>query len=644
MNQTLSVTFTAPPVIADHPWLRLEQVGIKPDTATIAEAADLVNQAYQLDSCGITGQEGTPVDQSKFQEIVRDTFDLSLCDSNPNGDTMAQVKVIISDPSAPYVLRLSPGATIEQARMIEEEVSIRLKVENKSGITLPWPVIGAPVMAWEGSVYGEGGMIPGPDIDRSGTVLNFGVPVTGIISAQYLTRYYLVDIDYPGDTCHALCFALHLVAALDLQRPAAQGTAGDWQKYCNPQIKWIFPIPDITCYEMIEMSWRCECDTNQESRNVTIKRSVPCPDGFAQWGMIPGEYKIGDRYEIAGYEYCPDLTTSYGAVDLSDPDYYAQICCHAPTNITLPKCSTVTSKNTGGAGIKNGEDFYRKIYGPNTKFVPVSPSDGDCGVTETTQLVIQQNCCDGVLPIYWDYDNSAEVIADNSKALVVVTGGQAPYTWQVRGSGFWANEAHTWRDVETDVPYLWIYTENACGSCYIWANDGCSDTAGLVRAANGVWAGDCIANYWSDISVDISLSDALHTFSMPVVYKCNICGGDTYTVGGGVYTVIDTYIGSPFSLDHNPVGMMVWLELSQVWSTWDNNYDYDSDCYGTLGSFWFNTYKALYTDWMAATAGMAARGIPPNLYPSDYAPNGPSDIVDMLCYDDPNAIPCQWVC
>ena len=488
---SLTIAFSGPPAAIDHNWIRLVQIGLKPSQATIGETADLVDAAYRTDPCNKPAQT-TPVDQQGFQAAVKKTFDLSLCDIDPDGRTHVQLQVILNDPAEPYALRLDPGATIIQSAAVDEEVSLRLPVSKQSSLVLPYPVTGgSPIFGWAGdTAYGPGGLVIAPDIARDGNTLVFDADYTGIVTAEYLTRYFQVDITFPGDQdCRARCFSMGLAAELDLQRPESQGTLNDWEKYCNPQTKWVFRPPEgVTCYEEVNLSYRCECDTNQESRSITIRRGVPCPDGFITWGIEPGDYKIGDKYEIAGYEYCQDLAVNYGSQDLSDPDFYKQMCCNPPPQgLALPHCATVTLKNPGGAALENGEDYYRKLYGPNTRFVPVAPADGDCGTMEITQDVYQHNCCDGVIPIYFDEADSTEIIADNSKGLITVTGGRAPYHWQVRGSGFWANEACTWRDVETDTPFLWIYTKDSCGPCYVWCNDGCSDQSWLIRSAVGQW-------------------------------------------------------------------------------------------------------------------------------------------------------------
>ena len=487
--QSLNLVFAAKKQVEDTAWVRLEQVGLKTVTATIGQTAELVNGIYQIAPCHpnpVTAGESLTKD--KFQTLVKNTFDLSLCDTNPNGNTPIQIRVILSDPAVTYALHLSdPNTIIGSTTVIEEVVSLRLTIQDVDHLVLPWPVMGAINLGWAGAVFNNNGYVYDPPVILNGNTINFSEELTGIVTAEYKTKYYIIDITLVSeDQCRALCFYQGLVGELDIVKPESQGSLSEWQQYCNPQDKWIFPIPNVTCYEDIELSWRCECDTNQEIRNVTIQQDVECPAGFAEWGMEPGAYKIGDRYEIAGYEHCPDLVTNYGALDLSDPDYYMQTCCEAP-KVSLPNCRTVVSKFYGGVSIENGEAYYLDIYGQGTKIIPVSPTDGDCGIVETTQVVIAKDCCDGVTPIYFDEANSTEIIADNSKGLVKVTGGRAPYHWQVRGSGFWANAACTWRDVENDTPFLWIYTKDACGVCYVWCNDGCSDQSWLIKSAIGQW-------------------------------------------------------------------------------------------------------------------------------------------------------------
>jgi len=267
-----------------------------------------------------------------------------------------------------------------------------------------------------------------------------------------------------------------------------RGTAKDEDPRAGGSII-VFPKPNIQCYEKVNYQTRCLCSGTliseiEREHIIDCPESITsCPQGVAECRICIEERDVTIRYQMCG-----------DPEQVHDSDYYQKICCEPPPldifpfgAASLPICETIYSIFYGGRGISGGVDRYRSIYGADVRLIPVGTKDGVCGETTTNQTIKQKNCCDGVLPIYWDYDNSAEVIADNSKALVVVTGGQAPYNWQVRGSGFWANEAHTWRDVETDVPYLWIYTKDACGPCYIWANDGCSDTSGLVRSTVGQW-------------------------------------------------------------------------------------------------------------------------------------------------------------
>ena len=510
--KSLLINFRLPPeqqLVADHNWIRLERVKKKSDTASISETAALIDAAYQTDPCN-PAAAGRPVDQDKFHKIVQDTLDLSLCDADPsankninNSRTHIKIKVILSDPDTTYVLRLTGDAKMGVATTVMENVSLRLPIKNKSSLLLPWPVFDQPVFGWSGFVYGKNGIVIAPKIILSGNTLNFGEKLIGILTANYTTKYYVVEINFNDLSCLVRCFAMDLIATLRLQRPPEQGSVLDWKKYCAPA-NYIPPEPDqlplpdgVTCYELVRLSVRCECDVDVESSFAIVHRPVTCPDGFIQPDTAPGDYPVSGRFgtnEIAGYRYCPPIERPWwtpreaNETDISKPAFYKKICCKdLPRGMVLPHCPVVTLKNSGGVEIEKGADYYQKEYGQNVQLIPVSPNDNDCGVTVIKQNLYQHNCCDGVTPIYFDEVNSTEIIADNSKGLVTVTGGRAPYHWQIRGSGFWANAACTWRDVETDGPGLWIYTKDSCGVCYVWCNDGCSDQSWTIRSDVGQW-------------------------------------------------------------------------------------------------------------------------------------------------------------
>ncbi|MCG8688648.1 MAG: hypothetical protein MI892_27505, partial [Desulfobacterales bacterium] len=62
-----------------------------------------------------------------------------------------------------------------------------------------------------------------------------------------------------------------------------------------------------------------------------------------------------------------------------------------------------------------------------------------------------------------------------------------PYSWKVRGQGFYTNKACTERDAITSIPVLKIYTKNSCGVCAVYVTDGCSSDTGEVLSTVGGW-------------------------------------------------------------------------------------------------------------------------------------------------------------
>ena len=126
------VNVTAKIIMPDTSWVRLEQADIKKETANIEKVAELVNRAYKVDPCHPTKSEGA-ISFSEFADAVKDIFDLSLCDTDPNGETHAKVKVILSSPNDPYVLRAGGAGVVGGATIIEEMVSLRIPVNNAVG-------------------------------------------------------------------------------------------------------------------------------------------------------------------------------------------------------------------------------------------------------------------------------------------------------------------------------------------------------------------------------------------------------------------------------------------------------------------------------------------------------------------------------
>lgn len=113
------------------------------------------------------------------------------------------------------------------------------------------------------------------------------------------------------------------------------------------------------------------------------------------------------------------------------------------------------------------------------RFIGGNPS-GVCG-EEETQLIGSESCCDEIPPMEYDTESSADIIADDTSGVVHVTGGKAPYNWEISGTGF-SIEAVTQSANAT------VTTTDACGSGVITVTDACDNVAsGVVRSPEGVW-------------------------------------------------------------------------------------------------------------------------------------------------------------
>ena len=99
----------------------------------------------------------------------------------------------------------------------------------------------------------------------------------------------------------------------------------------------------------------------------------------------------------------------------------------------------------------------------------------------------RNNCCDFVEPMAWDTENSAEVVAPGSRAVVGITGGAPPFYVSIRGEGF-TLDGYRIRDGWVDTRLFWVYAgPYACGWAPIEVSDGCSIVKHGIRSTEGEW-------------------------------------------------------------------------------------------------------------------------------------------------------------
>lgn len=523
-TETLVISFQAAPGdvgAAESWWLRIVPEQAEPDTASVSEVAGLIDDIYGLEPCNPnldqqggkgqevdpeTGRDKPPVEEDEFRAKVAQHMDFLACQVNDRGDYETRARIYRSHPAEPYKLIVLGGGDVVRTVKVQEQVTVSATLDNQDSLDLEMPVLSGFSAAWQGRVYirAGAGSGHGVEITRRGSTLSFSQVVTGRLRASFLTEYDLVTVRIDGHQGaprpgRLVAFYHGLAWEGDVEPPDVPDD-DQANLACGPGSGTItVRCSERTCLKRTRHYSRCACTGETVGEYSEEPVEVPCPD---DWCFGHGDAHL-DEVVFDGYTNghgCPDHTGQ-----VSDPEFYEQTCCHPP-DVPLPNCETVYRKAAGGKEIEGGIEAARRKYGPNARFVAVTPSDGNCGTITVRQSIVPRNCCDDVPPIAWDYDQSADVVADNSSCLVFVTGGRPPYTWSVRGSGFYVDPARTQRDVVTDSPVIMIYTANACGSCAVYVTDGCSSVSEYLRSTVGRWVsiGNVCEEEWRSKTADIN--------------------------------------------------------------------------------------------------------------------------------------------
>jgi hypothetical protein len=479
-SPSLTITVQNATGSADGYWLRLEQEGLPDDAATVSDAAALLNALYNIDPCtqdtttapapvSTTGEPAVPVDE--FAALVASTLDFVDCSINPDGDIDVTLRVIRSHQGEPYRLNLH-GGSIKETVTFSTEITRSLEIAPTT--VLDYPLLGALTT----NIRPE---------SVNGNTLTFGEYHTGrTLIATYPTRYDQVTVTIngidgdPGE-CTALGFYHGLVEELDLQTPEPVEIDPNWCQERNIRTRVDQVEHSVTCYETVVSSTRCSCDREETSWDI-YDRVVDCPEWITR---CPDPYTVCESYvrtvQETEYVACADDTTR-----AHDPDFYEEVCCKRPS-VSLPNCLHQRLTYKGGQPIQNGEQFYRDLYGPETRVHPVPPEDGNCGDWYIDQEYTACIPCDGVAAIVWDTATSPTTVAPNSSNLLAVTGGRAPYTWTVSGYRFQftANQATT---IVTAQPWVYLSALTlSCGTATITVDDGCSTVTAGIRSTAGKW-------------------------------------------------------------------------------------------------------------------------------------------------------------
>lgn len=493
---SLSATYTGITFPEDRWWVRLEQIPVKTDVATVAETASFLDTAFNLDPCeqAITEETNTVTDaatatEETVVEAAGASFDLAICSQEPDGSVEIQVKVIRSHQTENYRLHVA-GGTIVSTLVMPEELTRVDTVESATSFELDYPVLGAFAASWQNDLVTASGSAS--EIRRNGNTIYWPESATGSIQSSYLTTYDLVTIrvhgvdgDQGAATIRVVFHALAEDLVPDLPDPA------DFDRSLCPKYQWRFKDVDdvVTCYKEIALTTRCAC-SGQEIGYRTYDQVVPCPEwikecpgNLSKCMVLLGSEAATEYVECAGDNEIPGRPGMVYSV--SRAGYYEDVCCR-PAPGSLPDCLEKITSYRGGQPINLGKEVYRNLYGPATHFIPVAPKGGICGQHITRQVVRSGNCCDGVPPLVWNTSVSPEVMPPNSSAIIGIAGGRPPYTWTVNGEGFQFSTGST-EIITSSLLVRLSALPLACGTAEITVTDGCSTVVGIVRSTAGGW-------------------------------------------------------------------------------------------------------------------------------------------------------------
>lgn len=484
----LSISFSNSSDDSTSYWVNIEQVEFESDTVSLDEAAELIDQAFELDSCSeeeTTAEEEVDVEEeaveeSDFDILVFESMNIASCYVAGDGKFEAKVKIYRSHQDIDYKLVVENGEVLTTVS-VEEEVSEEVEV-NGSSFTLDKPIQSISSL---GISYSS--------ID--GGTVKLGASYEGTVSITYLTVYDLVTINVQGnpttyeteDGCRCLVFYNSLVDEVVIEAPDEDDSdsAFDMEMYCNVNVVSNIPADNVSCYEIHNMTTNCICSQSEISR-VTKEVSVNCPDEYHCPGTETSCRKlIGSKTYQVSAQYCEGEETR-----INDPDYYEEVCCNPTIRSLLPDCQTQHKLYRGGKSINGGKEKYKSLYGENTVFVAVGPSTGCCGDWTIRYEVITRNCCEDAETLEWDFDFSADYVSAGSSAKVGIDGGGSSnaVTWSIVGDGFYLDVARNLKTVSTEGNKVEIYTdEDACGVATIFASDTCSSVKGFIQSTLGHW-------------------------------------------------------------------------------------------------------------------------------------------------------------
>jgi hypothetical protein len=490
-NSQLTLTYQARPLAGadENWWIRLEQVGVVDEFASLGEAAGLIDKLFGVEPCDAEAwgqgepaaeeettpeaEPGTPtlepaVSEEEFSQAVVEALATDAC-AGPDLSWQAEVKVVRSHLGEPYALVIDGGQVVRRVA-VQQEVSETLSFSGDSSQDLPWPVQGRPAIGWRGRVLTESGQAP--TVSLRGSTVNLSEPATGLLVLRYLSQYDLVTVrvaaPLDGDertSAESAALYHRLVATCTLEPPEIAAADQDEPLLCAASYD-VSSDPDneTRCVEILRKYTRCACSGDVAESFPELEMDVPCPEGTG-----PGVHYLGSRSQLVAYVNCGETDG-----DMDDPDFYKQNCCVEGQG---PPCRVRRGILAAGAPCKHRE-MYASIYAPLVRFVAVSPKSGNCGTIEWRQQLNARDCCEAGIPVHLPNDT---VVPPESLFSLTALDGVPPFVWDL-GDMTLVAEGPLARTVYLRSP------EDFCGWSEVKVTDACNTEATCtIRSTLGRW-------------------------------------------------------------------------------------------------------------------------------------------------------------
>lgn len=486
-NPAIAVIFSEERDERETRWLRVEQVGRDDESATLEQAANLIDALYGVNLCDDQGNEAGDMgaggnaapsvddlpDRNAYLDLAKSQL-ASLCDES--GYWTAEVDVMRSHRESGYSLESDScriGETVIMRREVVEDVEM-----SAASYDLEWP--------YDGELRVSGAAGDADVVEVRGSTVYFQERVGGRVRFRYRTLYDRVTVHVPtrraqndaqrAEPAAVVAFWENLAASCNLIQPAADNgvDARERERLCDPEHRY---RREGECWEEHERYDTCLCSGRETGIPVVDVVDAPCPEGTA-----PGAYlgKIRTRGETAHCEGEGD--------ELSDPDYYLEKCCVVKEVEKLPACEETREPYRGGAEIENGPEYWIKRYGSGTRLIAVAPEseDGLCGELVRHWRVDAQDCgdCRGARPPSIPYET---VVAPNTEFQISASGGVPPLRWSSVAdiSGLSNNTRTAFFSGVMEQSHYLVTVTDACGRI----TDGYITTPNALRPEN---EGSCL--------------------------------------------------------------------------------------------------------------------------------------------------------